>query len=113
MNISMEQFLHSCIAAGCDYLKNVRGIGIHKAFQLYMQEPPIDVFAELSKRGAPHDYKDKFLMTKSVFLHQTVFDPIGLKTRQIHEWLTPPSQELQHYCGVYPFMLTKKYIAMT
>ena len=32
LKVTMGQFVYGCIAAGCDYLKNVRGIGIHKAF---------------------------------------------------------------------------------
>ena len=30
----MTLFQLMCVAAGCDYLKNLKGIGIHHAFQM-------------------------------------------------------------------------------
>ena len=32
--LSMTRFQQMCVAAGCDYLKNLKGIGIHRAFQM-------------------------------------------------------------------------------
>ena len=34
LNLSMTYFQQMCIAAGCDYLKNLKGIGINRAFQM-------------------------------------------------------------------------------
>ena len=34
LNLSLKQFQRTCIAAGCDYLSNVKGIGINKAYQM-------------------------------------------------------------------------------
>lgn len=34
LKLSMKEFRKACIAAGCDYLKNVKGVGIQRAFQM-------------------------------------------------------------------------------
>ncbi|KXJ18272.1 Exonuclease 1 [Exaiptasia diaphana] len=94
-----DKFLDCCITAGCDYLRNVRGIGIHKAFQLHLDDSS-DVFSILDTKGAPPEYKESFKKAKAVFCHQTVFDPVLLKTTPLNEWPSQPSQELQIYCGI-------------
>jgi 5'-3' exonuclease len=33
LNLNQKQFRQMCIAAGCDYLTNVKGVGIHTAFR--------------------------------------------------------------------------------
>ena len=38
LNLNMEQFQRMCIAAGCDYLKSIKGIGIKRAFQIVISE---------------------------------------------------------------------------
>jgi 5'-3' exonuclease len=102
LKINMAQFLDACITAGCDYLKNVRGIGVHKAFQMHLTPSSTDIFDELAKKGASKDYKNNFLMARSVFCHQTVFDPVVCTTVPLNEWTTPPTHEIQQYCGLYP-----------
>jgi 5'-3' exonuclease len=97
MKINRDTFLSCCITAGCDYLKNVRGIGINTAFKMHTQDPAIDVFADFAKRGAAPDYRILFERAKSVFLHQTIFDPVNSKTTCLREWPTTPSQDLQNY----------------
>jgi flap endonuclease-1 len=101
LKVNMEQFVNSCIIAGCDYLKNVRGIGIHKAFDLQTKHGEA-IFTVLAQKGAAKDYEKKFIMAKAVFCHQTVIDPVEVKTVPLKDWPTPPSRQLQHYCGEYP-----------
>lgn len=50
LKISKKQFQEMCIAAGCDYLKNIRGVGIARAFQLAATGG--DILEALVQRGA-------------------------------------------------------------
>ena len=34
LNITFKQFQSMCVLAGCDYLKNVQGVGIHTAYKM-------------------------------------------------------------------------------
>ena len=72
LDMNMEQFRRMCIIAGCDYLRNVKGIGIKRAFQLVISEH--DLMELLSLRGASDEYKENFYRVEQVFKHQTVFD---------------------------------------
>ena len=48
LQLSRRQFQQMGIAAGCDYLKNVKGIGIHQAYDLVKQGHSM---GSLAKRG--------------------------------------------------------------
>ena len=50
LSITMAQFVQACIAAGCDYLKNVCGVGINKAFAFVRSG---QILHELKKKGCP------------------------------------------------------------
>ena len=62
-----------------------------------------DIFQVLGKKGAVAGYKEKFQRALVVFHHQTVIDPTTLKTVPLSKWDIDPPQELQQYCGKYPF----------
>ncbi|CAB3990643.1 Exonuclease 1 [Paramuricea clavata] len=47
LKVTMPQFVQGCIAAGCDYLKNICGVGINKAFTFVKSG---QLFLELKKR---------------------------------------------------------------
>jgi 5'-3' exonuclease len=79
-----QQFQNMCIVAGCDYLHNVRGIGIRGAYNIISSSD--DIFSTLENKGAPSNYKDHFDETKAVFSHQTVFDVDTLKTVCLYMW---------------------------
>lgn len=59
LEVSMTQFVHGCIAAGCDYLPNVRGVGINKAFSFVKSG---QLFMELKKRDQ--------MMTMQIYLQR-------------------------------------------
>jgi exonuclease-1 len=84
LKLNMNQFQSLCILAGCDYIKNVRGVGIHTAYKLIFSND--DLFHTMEKRGAPADYKESFANAMSVFLHQTVYDVNAGKTVPLREW---------------------------
>ena len=48
----MGQFVEGCIAAGCDYLRNVPGVGINRAFMFVKAGT---LFEELKKKKTVSD----------------------------------------------------------
>ena len=99
MRLTFEEFQKLCIVAGCNYLDNVRGIGIERAYTLVCGR---DLFDNLTRKGAPVDYEDNFKKALAVFKHQTVFDIELMKCRPINIWSEQATDELQHFCGMYP-----------
>ena len=102
LKLSFQQFQKLCVAAGCDYVQNVKGIGIHRAYALVCGN---HLFEELAKKGAPDDYEEHFTNALAVFNHQTVFSIIdSMKCIPLNEWNKPVTNncKLQHFCGMYP-----------
>ena len=99
LQVTMTQFINGCIAAGCDYLTNVRGVGINKAFTYVRSD---QLFVELKKKGADDHYVDLFGKAFAVFQHQTIFNPALAVHQPLNAWNKKPSDELQTYCGEYP-----------
>jgi hypothetical protein len=88
-----------CIAAGCDYLKNIKVFGIKKAYQLRKKHAS-DFAQVLSQiRGAPESYFEDFRKAWTVFNYQTVFDMYACKTVPLQECLNVLSPDLQNLCG--------------
>ena len=85
-----------CIVAGCDYVDNVRGIGIQRAYALVCGK---NLFDDLQRKGAP---KDNFMRALAVFNHQTIFNIEIVKCAPLNLWSEPAADELQHFCGMYP-----------
>lgn len=103
LGMNDEDFLHMCIIAGCDYLPNIRCIGLNKARKLVLQEADL-MDALLKLKHVPEGYARKFFNAKAVFLHQTVIDVKTLKTVPLREWdVTEKPGPLQNLCGKYPF----------
>jgi 5'-3' exonuclease len=72
LNTTKTEFVHGCIAAGCDYLSNVRGVGIHKAFSFVKSGK---LFEELKKNTHLLIVKISLIkMALAVFQHQSVFN---------------------------------------
>ena len=100
LNTTKTEFVHGCIAAGCDYLSNVRGVGIHRAFSFVKSGK---LFEELKKKHSPANYDDLFQMALAVFQHQSVFNPTLLTVQPLNPWTEDPGDEVKHFCGLYPF----------
>ena len=106
LQLSQENFLDMCIVAGCDYLDNVRGIGINKARKLISDGSNfLSVLQGMSH--APKEYSSDFVKAKAIFLHQTVIDPLNGTTVPLTRWEDTPNfqktEEYQIICGKYPF----------
>ena len=96
LNVTMTQFIHGCVAAGCDYLKNGRGVGVNKAFMFVKAGT---LFQELKKKGASDDYERMF--KKAV--------PTKQQVQPLQAWSEDPSEELQDDCGPYPFSFNNSF----
>ena len=86
-----------CIVAGCDYVKNVRGIGINCTFQSAPGDE--EMFNNLKRKGADKEYCIKFNNVITVFRHQTVFDIDTCSTVPLEGWDSDPSMEIQYLFG--------------
>lgn len=108
LEVDQLAFVNICIAAGCDYLPNVKGVGINKAKKMVKEND--DFLQHLTQiPGAPQGYEEQFITARAVFQHQTVIDPDNSTTVPINAWNETFDDEtrtnLQKYCGVYPFFL--------
>lgn len=82
-----------CVAAGCDYLKKLKGIEIHRAFQVASGDG--DMLNALKGKGADEEYCEKFKNAVLVFCHQTVFDVGTCSTVPLVRWDINPSMNIQ------------------
>lgn len=84
LTLHFAQFKQMCIPAGCDHLKNWRGIGIHKACDRAAGDR--DVLDALISKGADDEYCENFKMALVVVKHQTVFNLESCSTRLLDKW---------------------------
>eukprot|EP00826_Nyctotherus_ovalis_P053785 TRINITY_DN7019_c0_g1_i17.p1 TRINITY_DN7019_c0_g1~~TRINITY_DN7019_c0_g1_i17.p1 ORF type:complete len:318 (+),score=111.54 TRINITY_DN7019_c0_g1_i17:151-1104(+) len=73
-----DNFLRTCILAGCDYLKSIKGVGFKKALKYSIAGGDIDriitAIVRENKFIVPVDYKKNFERAFLTFKFQTVFD---------------------------------------
>ena len=95
-----EQFLELCVLSGCDFLPNIRGIGIKKAHALVAKHRSVAaVLAVLhgdKKIHVPPGYDDNFRRAFWTFRHARVYDPALRRLRP----LNPMPEELEDDGGV-------------
>ena len=101
LNINQKQFQQMCIAAGCDYLANVKGVGIHTAYR-FVSQPIGDLLERLLKIGGSEEYKNYFRKIEKVFKHQTVFNMDSHSTAPLEKCETDLTEDVQCLCGKYP-----------
>jgi len=68
-----------CILSGCDYLPNIPGIGIKKAYGLISKHKTLGRILESiekSNKCIPQDYEQLFFKAYLTYCHQSVYDPI-------------------------------------
>ena len=91
LKVNIKQFQEICIAAGCDYLKNIKGIGIHRVFYLSATG---DILEALAQKGTDETYQANFHKAMAVAHHQTVFDLETCCTVPLRKWETDPSMDV-------------------
>ena len=103
LNLDSSQFLYMCIVAGCDFLPNIKGIGIHRASQVVTRK---DFLHELgSHRYAPSDYCKGFKQACAVFKHQVIYDLQSKRVRPLTAWESGEDEaQFSMACGEYPLL---------
>ena len=106
LGLDQNQFLSMCIIAGCDFLPNIKGIGIKKASQMVH----FTEFLERLKnhKFAPSNYCDQFRQATAVFQHQIIYDTDGQITQPLYAWQLLEDENKTQFCqacGEYPFKL--------
>jgi len=72
LQMELRSFQTMCIVAGCDYLKNIRGIGIKRAKDIVSNCDYEDILA--GNPNAPSGYVNDLHRVECIFRHQTVFN---------------------------------------
>uniref|UniRef100_A0A6B2KYP5 Exonuclease 1 n=1 Tax=Arcella intermedia TaxID=1963864 RepID=A0A6B2KYP5_9EUKA len=80
-SFNKDNFRHMCILSGCDYLKNIAGVGVKKAHQFVSRFkcPSRIIQAMRQVHKVPHNYENDFKRADLTFLHQWVWDPVQKK----------------------------------
>ena len=95
-----DKFVSMCVVAGCDYLKNIKTIGINKTKQLVQKDNFLD---ELQKhKYSPETYRESFVQARSVFQHQLVYNIELKKVQPLHELEESDGMKGNQACGQYP-----------
>lgn len=87
-----------CIAAGCDYLRNVKGVGIHTAYH-FVHQSTGNFLELLLKRGGSEEYKNSFKKVEKVFKHQTVFNFNSHSATPLEKCEADLTEDVQYLCG--------------
>ena len=101
LNMDKDRFTDMCIAAGCDYLDNVEGIGINRAKKIVCEHPQYVNILQ-SMQNAPGDYSKCFAETRTIFHNQTVINPSTCKPVPLNELKNSMEKNVQQLCGKYP-----------
>ena len=107
LQLTHDQFVSMCVAAGCDYLKNIKTIGIHKANQLVRN---VNFLEDLQNhKYAPANYKESFLKARAVFRHQLVYNIEEKRVQPLTEWNESDNLQEKQACGQYLFRTLQYY----
>lgn len=79
-----DNLLEISILSGCDYLENIKGIGINSAIKLFKKYRNVeDIIGSIrAKRHVSDEYLWDFTKAKLTFKFQVVFDP--LRNRRVY-----------------------------
>ena len=111
MNLKeLDQRQQLCIFAGCDYLENVKGLGIlliNRFFQEKTQKVEIRkrVLKALKTEEAVEEYYQKVALVNLTFNHQIVFNPDAKKDSDclVHLFGIPKTNHtndhIKDFCG--------------
>ena len=103
LNLNSSQFLYMCIVAGCDFLPNIKGIGIHRASQVVTRKDFLNEIGNL--RNAPSDYCNGFKQARAVFKHQAIYDLDSKSVRPLTAWESGEDEaQFSFACGEYPLI---------
>jgi exonuclease-1 len=91
-----ELFLSLCVLSGCDFLDNIRGLGIKKMYNILNKHRDVDAaFKALrsdakTKDNIPDGYEEKWRQARLIFKHALVYDAFDKALRH----LTPLGEDV-------------------
>lgn len=99
LQLDYDQFLATCVLAGCDYAPHVKQMGFKTAIKMVKQyktgEETIRVAKGITKFGFPENYERYFKNACMTYKYQQIFDP---RTKTMHP-LTPYHQNPPDFLG--------------
>lgn len=101
LNLDESQFLDMCVVAGCDYLANIKTIGIHTARGIIANKSFLEEL--VNHKNAPANYHSQFCQALMVFKHQMIYDIDEQSVKPLHSWAA--GEDRDKYgpaCGQYP-----------
>lgn len=95
--LEFEKFRRICIMSGCDYLKNIQGVGLMTAKKFFLMTKQKNLRLALPKMAAhlnnprlkgkvTEEYIEGFLDAESTFKHHIVYDPVNHKLRPLEPY---------------------------
>lgn len=102
-NMTMDQFLETCIMCGCDYTKRIPGIGIKKAYDGMKKHGSLHTFVQNLKKSknnkVPQNYLEEAEIAKNAFKTQEThqFDQNNREHIELFEWKEPRFDELKTF----------------
>lgn len=115
-DMSMDEFIDLCILCGCDYTKNIGGIGPVRAFKLIQEEKTIEnVLAKIEADAGDEKKKQKFIVPENFLYKESrglFVDPEVNNDRTFLEsqikWAKPDADQLKDFlCGSKGFTEVK------
>ena len=83
--MSHHEFILACVMAGCEYMESIQRVGLKVVCKLFKKTGSIEgVITDLQnnkifKDRVPDGYLEQIEKTATIFLFQTVYDPIKKK----------------------------------
>jgi exonuclease-1 len=90
---SQDRFCWMCVLSGCDYLCNIKSVGLRSAYRIALRSTSVDQVPVYVRSEVVFNYEPnfdtEFYKAVLVFRHQRVYDPINQE--MVH--LTPLSDQ--------------------
>lgn len=95
--LEFEKFRRICILSGCDYLKNIPGVGLMSAKKFFLMSkqnnvrlllPKLSVYLKSTKLAGKmtEEYINGFINAETTFKHHIVYDPVNQKLRPLEPY---------------------------
>ncbi|RWS02272.1 exonuclease 1-like protein, partial [Dinothrombium tinctorium] len=108
-SLDMDKLRRACILSGCDYLSNIKGIGIKGAIKFFTRMKETDLRKVLKripyvlskKATVTDDYIEGFIKAENTFQYQLVFCPFKRKLLPLNEYGPGINKHSLTYAGEY------------
>jgi len=109
-----EKFVELCIISGCDYLKNIPGIGIKRAIKFLKNSSLSEALEAISVKGPaqskiPKGYFEEVQRIKPQFLYGRVIDPRSMKMITFNPLPKDHKMDLSGIGAEFPSEIVESY----